>query len=188
MLKLRYHCLDVRPRRAGQAHLPARHLAESRGDPRSGEGERHSSHVQGSLFQDSGWQLPLHSLISRTQSIFKGLSIFSVWKRKVEFAEGTRDDVVSVGRDVHLHQVATVLREHGPCFEFKIYCNWPETVACFVQTKDLPEVKAIEGARVLLNLGDSVTTDHISPAGSIARNSPAAKYLAGKGSAHQRKK
>jgi len=29
-----------------------------------------------------------------------------------------------------------------------------------------------------LNLGDSVTTDHISPAGSIARNSPAARYLA----------
>jgi hypothetical protein len=28
----------------------------------------------------------------------------------------------------------------------------------------------------LLNLGDSVTTDHISPAGSINRNSPAARY------------
>ncbi|EEC16473.1 RNA-binding translational regulator IRP, putative, partial [Ixodes scapularis] len=36
----------------------------------------------------------------------------------------------------------------------------------------------IKGARVLLLLGDSVTTDHISPAGSIARNSPAARYLA----------
>lgn len=36
-------------------------------------------------------------------------------------------------------------------------------------------------ARVLLNLGDSVTTDHISPAGSIARNSPAARYLADRG-------
>ena len=58
----------------------------------------------------------------------------------------------------------------------------------FLQTKDLPEVKAIEGARVLLNLGDSVTTDHISPAGSIARNSPAAKYLVAKGSVHQHKK
>ncbi len=39
----------------------------------------------------------------------------------------------------------------------------------------------ITGARVLAVLGDSVTTDHISPAGSIAKNSPAAKYLIAKG-------
>jgi aconitate hydratase len=36
---------------------------------------------------------------------------------------------------------------------------------------------AILGARALAVLGDSVTTDHISPAGSIAKSSPAAKYL-----------
>ena len=35
----------------------------------------------------------------------------------------------------------------------------------------------IEGARVLALLGDSVTTDHISPAGAIAEESPAGKYL-----------
>jgi aconitate hydratase len=35
----------------------------------------------------------------------------------------------------------------------------------------------IAGARVLALLGDSVTTDHISPAGNIAKSSPAAKYL-----------
>jgi aconitate hydratase len=35
----------------------------------------------------------------------------------------------------------------------------------------------IRSARVLLKLGDSVTTDHISPAGSIAENSPAGEYL-----------
>jgi aconitate hydratase len=35
----------------------------------------------------------------------------------------------------------------------------------------------IRGARVLALMGDSVTTDHISPAGNIAKNSPAAKYL-----------
>jgi aconitate hydratase len=39
----------------------------------------------------------------------------------------------------------------------------------------------IRGARVLALLGDSVTTDHISPAGSIAKNSPAARYLMEKG-------
>ena len=36
---------------------------------------------------------------------------------------------------------------------------------------------AVKGARVLLALGDSVTTDHISPAGSIAKVSPAGAYL-----------
>ena len=48
-------------------------------------------------------------------------------------------------------------------------------------TRDLPPIAPIVGARVLLNLGDSVTTDHISPAGSIARNSPAARFLANRG-------
>ncbi|NLE36694.1 MAG: aconitate hydratase AcnA, partial [Pirellulaceae bacterium] len=38
-------------------------------------------------------------------------------------------------------------------------------------------IRPIAGARVLAALGDSVTTDHISPAGSIAPGSPAAKYL-----------
>src|SRR5437660_1506126 len=38
-------------------------------------------------------------------------------------------------------------------------------------------VEDIKGARVLAVLGDSVTTDHISPAGSIKKDSPAGKYL-----------
>ncbi|XP_032675195.1 cytoplasmic aconitate hydratase-like isoform X1 [Odontomachus brunneus] len=47
--------------------------------------------------------------------------------------------------------------------------------------KKLPPIKSITKARALVNLGDSVTTDHISPAGSIARNSPAARYLTSRG-------
>ncbi len=47
--------------------------------------------------------------------------------------------------------------------------------------EDLPPeprpLSDIEGARVLVMLGDSVTTDHISPAGSIAKESPAGRYL-----------
>jgi aconitate hydratase len=39
----------------------------------------------------------------------------------------------------------------------------------------------IQGARALAVLGDSVTTDHISPAGNIAKSSAAAKYLIGQG-------
>jgi aconitate hydratase len=47
--------------------------------------------------------------------------------------------------------------------------------------EDMPATPApvtdVAGARVLLKLGDSVTTDHISPAGSIKADSPAGKYL-----------
>jgi aconitate hydratase len=43
--------------------------------------------------------------------------------------------------------------------------------------KDPAPRKDISAARVLAMLGDSVTTDHISPAGSISKTSPAAKYL-----------
>jgi len=42
-------------------------------------------------------------------------------------------------------------------------------------------VSDISNARVLAILGDSVTTDHISPAGSIKKDSPAGKYLQGRG-------
>jgi aconitate hydratase len=43
------------------------------------------------------------------------------------------------------------------------------------------KMKDILNARVLLKLGDSVTTDHISPAGSISENAPAGQYLKSKG-------
>jgi len=52
----------------------------------------------------------------------------------------------------------------------------------FVGMGRAPEpVNDIAGARVLAKLGDSVTTDHISPAGSIAKDSPAAQYLQSQG-------
>jgi aconitate hydratase len=38
-------------------------------------------------------------------------------------------------------------------------------------------IKPVKGARVLVSVGDSITTDHISPAGNISKNSPAGKYL-----------
>ncbi|MBZ5647787.1 MAG: aconitate hydratase AcnA [Acidobacteriia bacterium] len=44
-----------------------------------------------------------------------------------------------------------------------------------------PPVNDIKGGRVLLKLGHSITTDHISPAGSIKPDSPAGKYLIGHG-------
>ncbi len=47
-------------------------------------------------------------------------------------------------------------------------------------TSDVPDSTGdIENARILALLGDSITTDHISPAGSIARDTPAADFLTG---------
>ncbi|MBC5806637.1 MAG: aconitate hydratase AcnA [Candidatus Eremiobacter antarcticus] len=55
----------------------------------------------------------------------------------------------------------------------------------FEGVRQQPEApKDINGARVLALLGDSVTTDHISPAGAIALNSPAGAYLVEHGVAH----
>lgn len=46
---------------------------------------------------------------------------------------------------------------------------------------DLPETGDIKGAHTLALLGHSITTDHISPAGSIPKDGPAGKYLVSKG-------
>ncbi|VAI63268.1 unnamed protein product [Triticum turgidum subsp. durum] len=48
-------------------------------------------------------------------------------------------------------------------------------------TMSPPGPHAVKNAYCLLNFGDSITTDHISPAGSIHRDSPAAKYLLERG-------
>ncbi len=62
--------------------------------------------------------------------------------------------------------------------------NWDES-STYIQRPpyfdgmrvDPEPVRDIRGARVLAKLGDSVTTDHISPAGAIKRDSPAGRYL-----------
>ncbi len=48
-------------------------------------------------------------------------------------------------------------------------------------TLDLPQMSTVSNARVLALLGDSVTTDHISPAGNIDPKSPAGEYLLERG-------
>ena len=55
------------------------------------------------------------------------------------------------------------------------YIQEPPFLAELTREPRAPE--SVHGARVLLALGDSVTTDHISPAGSIAKKSPAGEYL-----------
>lgn len=48
-------------------------------------------------------------------------------------------------------------------------------------SREVPSVKSILGARALAVLGDSITTDHISPAGTIPAESPAGRYLIAQG-------
>ncbi len=49
------------------------------------------------------------------------------------------------------------------------------------RTLDVPPIRAIRGARLLALLGDSITTDHISPAGAIPEDGPAGRYLIERG-------
>jgi aconitate hydratase len=66
----------------------------------------------------------------------------------------------------------------GELFEWEPDSTYVRLPPFFEDLPTRPEpVADIEGARVLAILGDSVTTDHISPAGSIKRDSPAGKYL-----------
>ncbi|HTW14694.1 MAG TPA: aconitate hydratase [Nocardioides sp.] len=67
----------------------------------------------------------------------------------------------------------------GKTFEWDAESTYVRKPPYFEGMPDTPDpVTDIEGARVLLKLGDSVTTDHISPAGAIKKDSPAGKYLA----------
>ncbi|WP_210652080.1 aconitate hydratase [Nocardioides sp. SYSU D00065] len=67
----------------------------------------------------------------------------------------------------------------GNTFEWDPESTYVRKPPYFDGMPDEPEpVIDIVGARVLLKLGDSVTTDHISPAGAIKKDSPAGKYLA----------
>ena len=66
----------------------------------------------------------------------------------------------------------------GDTFEWDPKSTYVRKPPYFEGMKKSPDaVKDIHSARVLAKLGDSVTTDHISPAGSIKADSPAGKYL-----------
>lgn len=66
-----------------------------------------------------------------------------------------------------------------PWSEQSTYIHEPPYFKNF--TLEAPRTSSIKGARVLLALGDSVTTDHISPAGNIPKTSPAGRFLMQRG-------
>ncbi|HYO11476.1 MAG TPA: aconitate hydratase AcnA [Tepidisphaeraceae bacterium] len=66
----------------------------------------------------------------------------------------------------------------GELFEFSDASTYVQEPPFFIDLQPEPApVRPISGARVLVMVGDSVTTDHISPAGSIKKTSPAGQYL-----------
>ncbi|MGV9193068.1 aconitate hydratase AcnA [Microbacterium sp. MC2] len=94
----------------------------------------------------------------------------------------------SISREQFIKQYATVFdgddrwrnlpTPTGPTFEWEPDSTYVRKAPYFDgMTMELTPVADITGARVMATLGDSVTTDHISPAGNIKAGTPAAQYL-----------
>lgn len=76
------------------------------------------------------------------------------------------------------HAWANLKYPTGELFTWDNQSTYVRRPTFLMNVKETPSpINDIRGARVLVSLGDSVTTDHISPAGSISKNSQAAKYL-----------
>ena len=66
----------------------------------------------------------------------------------------------------------------GELYDWKEDSTYIQEPPFFIDMTHDPEpIEKIEGAKVLVKVGDSITTDHISPAGAIKPDSPAGKYL-----------
>lgn len=72
--------------------------------------------------------------------------------------------------------------KHTECYEWNEDSTYIHNPPFFQDFDKTPKpVQDIDSAYCLLNLGNSITTDHISPAGKIALNSPASRYLKERG-------
>ena len=65
----------------------------------------------------------------------------------------------------------------GPAYEWDPASTYVREPPFFEQMGDVAPPGDVAGARVLVMVGDSITTDHISPAGAIKKDSPAGRYL-----------
>ncbi len=112
-----------------------------------------------------------------------------IWPSQSEIDEVVR---VAVNREQFVEQYSNVFEgpEEWQAIETTgdVLYNW-NPASTYVQeppffeglTAEPGTIGPIEGARVLVKVGGSVTTDHISPAGSIAETSPAGEYLLAQG-------
>jgi aconitate hydratase len=112
-----------------------------------------------------------------------------IWPTTLEVAELVGS---SVNKNMFTERYLSVFEGSSMWKDIKIsggdLFEWDETSTYihhppFFQhvTRAVPSIQPIRGARVLALLGDSITTDHISPAGNIAIDSPAGQFLQAKG-------
>jgi aconitate hydratase len=115
----------------------------------------------------------------------KPVFLAELWPSPQEVAAAIRDHV---RREQFVQKYAEVLDgdaawralavPEGSTYTWDDASTYIRKPSFFEDLKPQPApLRDITGARCLAVLGDSVTTDHISPAGNIARHSPAAKYL-----------
>ncbi|HNP70421.1 MAG TPA: aconitate hydratase AcnA [Kouleothrix sp.] len=108
-----------------------------------------------------------------------------IWPSQAEVQEAMANSVTA---DLFRQQYANVFTGNedwnqipvagGALYAWNDSSTYIQNPPYFVgMTRTVPPLRSIHGARALAILGDSVTTDHISPAGSIAKDSPAGKYL-----------
>jgi aconitate hydratase len=105
-----------------------------------------------------------------------------VWPTTAEIAEAMAD---AITQDQFTEQYARIWdgddrwrslpTPAGPVYAWDGSSTYVQDPPFF--TADVPAIGDVEGARVLVKVGDSITTDHISPAGSIKADSPAGRYL-----------
>jgi aconitate hydratase len=119
-----------------------------------------------------------------TGSDGKPVYLSDVWPTQKEVAEIE----ASIGEEMFRRSYGDVFHGNptwnaipvpeGDRYEFKESSTYIQEPPFFMGlTLEPPPVQDVENARILVLLGDSVTTDHISPAGDIAEDSPAGRYL-----------
>jgi len=118
----------------------------------------------------------------------KPVYLRDLWPRPQEVAEleaSIRDEMFAktYGNVFDGNPIWNAIRvPEGDLYAFSEESNYIHDPPFFQSlTLEPPPPRDIEGARILALLGDSVTTDHISPAGDIPEDSPAGRYLKSKG-------
>ena len=119
----------------------------------------------------------------------KDVFLKDIWPSKDEIQSVTREVInKEMFQDVYKDILKgsemwqTLEAETGKLYKWDQNSTYIHDPPFFKSTEKNPKpVKDISGAYCLLNMGDSITTDHISPAGKIAGNSPAARYLKDRG-------
>jgi len=129
--------------------------------------------------------IDLHTDVIATTPDGKDVTLKDLWPTQKEIAETIAECVT---RQQFTEQYADVFKgsdewreietSSGALFKWDEKSTYVQEPPFFVDLgPDAEPIEKIENARCLVMVGDSVTTDHISPAGSIANDSPAGRFL-----------